>query len=66
MSCKNCNTCERSEKRGCGTSTVFDWLYKIEKTKQTTNIVEVQFKKDRKGYYKNETNKNAKKNYYAA
>ena len=55
MSCKNCNTCDRSEKKGCGTSTVFDWLQNIEKTKNTTNIIEVQFKQDRKGYYKNET-----------
>jgi len=30
MACGNCNTCDVSEKRGCGTSSVFDWLYQIE------------------------------------
>lgn len=60
MNCSNCNTCENSEKKGCGTSSVFNWLYEIEKTKNTTNIVEVQFKKNRKEYYKNETSKNLK------
>ena len=25
-----CSTCEVSEKRGCGTSSVFNWLYQID------------------------------------
>ena len=54
MSCNNCNTCNVSEKRGCGTSSVFDWLYQIENPATSNkDLVEVQFKADRKGYYVN-------------
>ena len=54
MSCNNCNTCNVSEKRGCGTSSVFDWLYQIENpATNNKELVEVQFKADRKGYYVN-------------
>ncbi len=56
MSCGSgdCNTCEVSENRGCGVSSVFDWLYQIEGPKtDNTNLVEVQFKGDRKGFYVN-------------
>jgi len=50
----NCNTCEVSENRGCGVSSVFDWLYQIEGPKtDNSNLVEVQFKGDRKGFYVN-------------
>ena len=30
MGCSNCSTCEVSEKRGCGTSSVFDWLNQVD------------------------------------
>ena len=54
MSCNNCNTCEVSEKRGCGTSSVFDWLYQIDTpTNEEKLFFEVQFKADRKEFYIN-------------
>ncbi len=56
MSCKSCHTCPISEKRGSGNSTVFNWLYNIESpATENTKLVEVQFKADRKGFYKNES-----------
>ena len=61
MGCSNCNTCDVSESRGCGTSSVFDWLYQIEGPKtDNTNLVEVQFKGDRKDFYINSENINIK------
>ena len=43
-----------SETRGCGTSSVFDWLYQIEAPKtEDSHLVEVQFKGDRKDFYTN-------------
>lgn len=49
-----CSTCEVSENRGCGVSSVFDWLYQIDQPKtQNSNLVEVQFKRDRKDFYIN-------------
>jgi len=59
MSCGtgDCSTCEVSENRGCGVSTVFDWLYQIDSPKsETSNLVEVQFKGDRKDFYINNEN----------
>ncbi len=60
MSCGSgggCSTCEVSESRGCGVSSVFDWLYQIEGPKtDNTKLVEVQFKGDRKDFYLNEKN----------
>ena len=55
MSCGTggCSTCEVSEKRGCGVSSVFDWLYQIDTSKEESNLVEVQFKGDRKDFYIN-------------
>ena len=54
MGCSNCSTCEVSEKRGSANSTVFDWLYQIDAPKsENTNLVEVQFKGDRKDFYVN-------------
>jgi cell fate regulator YaaT (PSP1 superfamily) len=56
MSCGSggCSTCEVSENRGCGVSSVFDWLYQIDGQKtDNSNLVEVQFKGDRKGFYVN-------------
>lgn len=57
MGCSNCSTCEVSETRGCGTSSVFDWLYQIEAPKsEDSHLVEVQFKGDRKDFYANTEN----------
>lgn len=57
MSCSNCNTCEVSEKRGSANSTVFDWLYQIESSKNdNSDLIEVQFKRDRKDFYINSDN----------
>ena len=57
MGCTNCNTCDVSEKRGCGRSSVFDWLYQIDTSKNENNqLVEVQFKGDRKDFYINTEN----------
>ena len=54
MACGNCNTCDVSEKRGCGTSSVFDWLYQIESVDENNRkLVEVQFKGDRKDFFTN-------------
>ncbi|MAW21454.1 MAG: hypothetical protein CMD16_03555 [Flavobacteriales bacterium] len=54
MGCSNCSTCDVSESRGCGTSSVFDWLYQIDGPKtENTNLLEVQFKGDRKDFYIN-------------
>ena len=60
MGCSNCDTCEISEKRGCGTSSVFDWLQQIDQNNQS-NTVEVGFKADRKEYYANNTDLKIKK-----
>lgn len=52
-----CSTCKVSEARGCGVSSVFDWLYQIDQPKtENANFVEVQFKGDRKGFYINSEN----------
>ena len=57
MGCSNCSTCEVSETRGCGTSSVFDWLYQIEAPKtEDSHLIEVQFKGDRKDFYTNTEN----------
>ena len=54
MACGNCNTCDVSEKRGCGTSSVFDWLYQIESVDENNRkLVEVQFQGDRKDFFTN-------------
>ncbi|MDC0204864.1 regulatory iron-sulfur-containing complex subunit RicT [Flavobacteriales bacterium] len=57
MGCSNCSTCEVSETRGCGTSSVFDWLYQIDAPKtEDSHLIEVQFKGDRKDFYTNVEN----------
>jgi len=58
MSCSSCNGCSSSEKRGCGTSSVFNWLAGVDdlKTSKHRNLVEVQFKNNRKGYFENTQN----------
>ena len=57
MGCSNCSTREVSEKRGSANSTVFDWLYQIDAPKSdNSNLVEVQFKRDRKDFYINTDN----------
>ncbi len=67
MGCSNCNSCDSSEKRGCGTSSVFDWLYQIESPKEEDRLlVEVQFKGDRKGFYNNINNLSIKKGDWVA
>ena len=49
MACGNCNTCDVSEKRGCGTSSVFDWLYQIESVDKTTeNLLKYNLKEIKK------------------
>ena len=56
MSCGSggCSTCEVSENRGCGVSSVFDWLYQIDGPEtDNSKLVEVQFKGDRKDFYIN-------------
>jgi cell fate regulator YaaT (PSP1 superfamily) len=64
MSCGSgggCSTCEVSENRGCGVSSVFDWLYQIDGPKsESSNFVEVQFKGDRKDFYINNESLNIK------
>ena len=64
MSCGSggCSTCEVSESRGCGVSSVFDWLYQIDSPKKEhSNLVEVQFKGDRKEFYINDKSLEIKK-----
>tara|TARA_B110000908_G_scaffold24385_1_gene27936 strand:- start:330 stop:1481 length:1152 start_codon:yes stop_codon:yes gene_type:complete len=57
MGCSNCSTCEVSENRGSANSTVFDWLYQIDSPKsENSNLIEVQFKRDRKDFYINNEN----------
>ena len=57
MGCNNCSTCEVSEKRGSANSTIFDWLYQIDTPKsENSNLIEVQFKRDRKDFYINTEN----------
>ncbi len=59
MSCGSggCITCEVSESRGCGVSSVFDWLYQIDNPNtENSNLVEIQFKGDRKDFYINSEN----------
>ena len=62
MSCGSggCSTCEVSENRGCGVSTVFDWLYQVDGSLDNSNLIEVQFKGDRKDFYLNSKNLNLK------
>ena len=62
MSCGSgdCSTCEVSENRGCGVSTVFDWLYQIDEKTENSNLVEILFKGDRKDFYINSKNINLK------
>ena len=52
MGGSNCSTCEVSENRGCGVSSVFDWLYQID-SPLPHKYIEVQFKGDRKDFYVN-------------
>ena len=68
MSCGSggCSTCEVSEKRRCGVSTVFDWLYQIEGKTDNSNLVEVQFKGDKKDFYINSENINLKSEDFVA
>ena len=51
-----CDTCPVSEKRGSPTSSVFNWLSDIDSSTKNSKLVEVQFKKNRKGYFENKKN----------
>lgn len=53
-----CSTCKVSEKRGSAASSVFNWLANIEDVKSNSNknLVEVQFKMNRKEYFENKDN----------
>ena len=58
MSCGTgggCNGCSSSEKRGCSTSSVFNWLDGVDTSKSNKNkdLIEVQFKMNRKEYFHN-------------
>ena len=45
-SCSSCSS-------GCGKLDVFDWLEDLPESVSSTDLVEIQFKNTRKGYYKN-------------
>ena len=53
-----CSTCKVSEKRGHASSSVFNWLVNVEDAKSNSNknLVEVQFKMNRKEYFENKDN----------
>ena len=53
-----CSTCKVSEKRGSAASSVFNWLANVEDAKSNSNknLVEVQFKMNRKEYFENKDN----------
>ncbi|MBC8265365.1 MAG: hypothetical protein H8E84_00180 [Flavobacteriales bacterium] len=60
--CNNCNTCETSLARGCGNSSVFNWLEGISTLNSNEDkAVEVRFKQDRKEFYINPDNVEVKK-----
>ena len=63
-----CSTCKVSEKRGSAASTVFNWLSKVEDSKSNTNsnLVEVQFKMNRKEYFVNSDNVTISEGDYVA
>ncbi|MGM0375404.1 MAG: PSP1 domain-containing protein [Bacteroidota bacterium] len=48
----NNNSCSNCSSR-CGKLDVFDWLADLPKTGEETDIVEIQFKNTRKGFYRN-------------
>lgn len=54
---KNCGGCSKKNRCSCTKGThkleVFDWLCDLPEAQQTTQMVEVQFKNTRKGYYLN-------------
>jgi len=52
--CGNCNSCQTSLARGSSNSSVFNWLEGISTlNKKQAEVVEVQFKQDRKEFYIN-------------
>lgn len=51
-------TCQN---QGCTKLEVYDWLHDMPKTLQHYDIVEIQFKNTRKGFYRNVNNLNLKK-----
>ena len=57
---KNCVGCSKRSRCSCTKGThkleVFDWLCDLPEAQQTTQMVEVQFKNTRKGYFLNSNN----------
>lgn len=57
---KDCGGCSKKSRCSCTRGThkleVFDWLCDLPEAQQTTQMVEVQFKNTRKGYYLNSNN----------
>lgn len=57
---KKCDSCANKNRCGCTKGThkleVFDWLCDLPEAQQETQMVEVQFKNTRKGYYLNSNN----------
>lgn len=57
---KDCGGCSKKGRCSCTKGThkleVFDWLCDLPEAQQTTQMVEVQFKNTRKGYYLNSNN----------
>ena len=53
-----CSTCKVSEKRGSAASSVFNWLANVEDANSNSNknLVEIQFKMNRKEYFENKDN----------
>ena len=62
---KECNNCSGICCEGCGKMdaplNTFDWLAGVPGNEEYTDIVEVQFKNTRKGYYKNSNGLELKK-----
>ena len=66
LKCKTCTGCDRGLcSRGCGRQdhqlNTYDWLADVPGNNQVTDLVEVQFKNTRKGYYHNVNNLDLKK-----
>lgn len=57
---KDCSSCDKKNKCACSSGThkleVFDWLCDLPEAQECTQMVEVQFKNTRKGYYLNSNN----------
>ena len=57
MGCSNCTTCDASETKRCGTSSVFNWLYQIESTNENhKKLIEVQATAEKNAFEEKELN----------